>query len=102
VQVTAWLLAYNTTAPPCQVLAELLVDGSTVAGPAALSTVPSGLGVAVQGGNGELTIPLAAALNLTPNATHTVQIRAQGSQQGNIGAACGAVGRTRIVLVDLG
>jgi hypothetical protein len=100
VLVTGWLVASNPNSPPCQVLAELLVDGVTTAGGTAIAVVPQG--VPIIGGAANMTIPLTTALVLSPNTSHTVQIRALGFEQENAAAACGIARRTNLVLVDLG
>jgi len=99
VLVTAWLTAQNATSDNCQVVADLLVDGVAMGGPA-LSTVPPGLPII--GGASAITIPLTAALTLSPTTAHTVQISARGFQQSAVASACGSAGRTHIVAVDLG
>jgi hypothetical protein len=100
VLVTGWLVASNPNSPPCQVVAELLVDGVTTAGGTALAVVPQG--VPIIGGAANMTIPLTTALILSPNTPHTVQIQARGFEQENAAFACGIARRTNLVLVDLG
>jgi hypothetical protein len=98
--VSAWLAGFNVGAVPCQILANLQVDGVPIPGGPALAQVPP----LVPGGSGsgDSTIPLTTALTLSPNTVHTVQIIAEGFVAGDTSTPCGVAGRTRIVLVDLG
>jgi hypothetical protein len=94
VLVNAWTVSQNNSGANCTISAQLRVDGTDDSKPAS-STVPP---LNIIGTNGELY--LTAALTLTPNVSHTVQVSARGLDSGSF--ACGNIIRTRVVLVDLG
>jgi hypothetical protein len=98
VLVVAKVVVANDVGGLCTVAADLRVDG-TGDGELSQATIPANANTGFPG----ITIPFNAALTLTPNVPHTVQIEARSVQLDNVFTTpCGQVARTRITLVDLG